>query len=76
MVFNSIKDGLKELVGRIVVIYNTSTGESVRSQVTETVRPKSKADGKMTDAPHEEDMLHGDAEGEIGDAEGVGDVER
>ena len=68
MVFNSIKDGLKELVGRIVVIYDTSTSESVRSQVTETVRSKSKADGKMTDTPHEEDTLHGDAEGEIGEA--------
>jgi len=41
----------------------------VRPQASETARSKPKADKELTDAPIEDDLLHGDDEGETGEAE-------
>ena len=52
---------------------DTSASESVRPEVKESTLSKPMADGQLTDAPIEDEALHGDDEGETGVAEDNGD---
>lgn len=45
----------------------TSASDSVRPQVTEADDSKVKTEGELTNAPLEDDVLHGDGEGEADD---------
>ena len=51
----------------------TSASETVRPQVSEVDDSKPKTEGELTDAPLEDDVLHGDSEGEADDD---GDAQR
>ena len=47
----------------------TPASDAVRPQVSETVSLKPKTEGELTDAPIEDDVLHGDDQGEDEDAD-------
>jgi len=61
------------LGGQAAQTAKTPASDAVRPEVSEADRLKPKTEGDLTDAPIEDDVLHGDSEGAAGDD---GDAQR
>ncbi len=57
------------LGAQTVLTKQVPAGESIRPYSSEHARSQLGVEGKLTDAPLEDDVLHGDDEGEVGEDE-------